>query len=117
VGEEMRHALTEILREGHARDPGLQGVNVTVTEVRISPDLKNATAYVMTLGGEGAAEAVAALNHAASYFRGQLAHRMQLRHAPRITFALDTSFGYAERIEDLLRTPEVRRDIEPDSGS
>ena len=117
VGEEMRHALTEILREGHARDPGLQGVNVTVTEVRVSPDLKNATAYVMTLGGERAHEAAAALNHAAPYFRAQLAHRMQLRYAPKVAFALDTSFGYAERIEDLLRAPEVRRDIEPGSDS
>ena len=117
VGEELRHALVEILREGHARDPGLQGANVTVTEVRASPDLKNATAYVMTLGGQRAAETVSALNHAAPYFRGQLAHRMQLRYAPKLAFALDTSFGYAERIEDLLRTPEVSRDIEPGSGS
>jgi len=117
VGEEMRHALVEILREGHARDPGLRDLNVTVTEMRVSPDLKNATAYVMTLGGARAEEAVIALNHAAPYFRAQLAHRVQLRYAPAVTFALDTSFGNAERIEDLLRTPVVRRDIEPGSDS
>ena len=114
VGEELRHALVEVLRDGHARDPGLRDLNVTVTEIRVSPDLKNATAYVMPLGGAHAAQTVAALNHAAPYFRAQLAHKVQLRYAPAVAFALDTSFGYAERIEDLLRTPEVRRDIDSD---
>lgn len=117
VGEEMRHALVEILREGHARDPGIRDLNVTVTEVRVSPDLKNATAYVMPLGGEHAQEGVAALNHAAGFFRGQLAHRIQLRYAPAVTFALDTSFDYAERIEGLLRAAPVRQDIDPDAQS
>jgi ribosome-binding factor A len=113
VGEELRHTLVEVLREGHARDPGLQNLNVTVTEVRVSPDLKNATAFVMTLGGENAAEAAAALNHAAAYFRSQLAHRINLRYAPAIHFVLDTSFSNAERIDNLLRASAVRRDLEP----
>jgi ribosome-binding factor A len=111
VGEEIRHALVEILRDSHARDPDLQNVNVTVTEVSISPDLANATAYVMPLGGQNTEAIVAALNRAAPYFRTRLAHAVQLRHAPRISFALDTSFGYAERIEGLLHTPEVERDL------
>ena len=112
VGEELRHALVQILREGHARDPDLQNANVTVTEVRVSPDLTNATAYVMPFADTHQAETMAALNRASVYFRTQLARAVQLRHAPRISFALDTSFGYAERIEDLLRVPEVQRDLD-----
>jgi len=114
VGEELRHALVEILRDNHARDPGLQNLNVTVTEVRVSPDLSQATAFVMPFGGGNAPETLAALNRASAYFRGRLAKTVQLRHAPRVSFALDTSFGYAERIEDLLRKPDVRRDLAPD---
>jgi ribosome-binding factor A len=117
VGEELRHALVEVLRESHARDPSLQNLNVTVTEVRVSPDLRNATAFVMPLGGEHGAEIVAALNHAAAYFRSQLAHRVNLRYAPSVGFALDTSFVYAERIEDLLRAPTVQRDLDTDSDA
>jgi len=117
VGEELRHALVEILRESHARDPDLRDANVTVTEVRVSPDLSNATAFVMTLGGVLAPVTVAALNRASAYFRTQVAHKVQLRHAPRINFALDTSFGYAEKIEGLLRDPEVLRDLTPDPES
>jgi ribosome-binding factor A len=112
VGEELRHALVEILREHHARDPALRDLNVTVTEVALSPDLKNATAFVMPLGGAHAPEAVKALNHAAAYFRTQLARKLTLRYTPAIEFSLDTSFGYAERIDALLRAPEVRRDID-----
>jgi ribosome-binding factor A len=115
VGEELRHALVEILRDNHARDPDLQRVNVTVTEVRVSPDLANATAFVMPLGGEQGAETVAALNRAAPFFRTQIAHAVQLRHAPRISFLLDASFNYAARIEGLLRAPEIQRDLAPDS--
>jgi ribosome-binding factor A len=117
VGEELRHALVEILRESHARDPDLRDANVTVTEVRVSPDLSNATAFVMTLGGILAPETVAALNRASPYFRTQVAHKVQLRHAPRISFALDTSFGYAAKIEGLLREPEVQRDLTRDPES
>jgi len=115
VGEELRHALVEVLRESHARDPGLRNLNVTVTEVRVSPDLRNATAFVMPLGGEHGDETVAALNHAAAYFRAQLAHRIKLRYAPSVSFALDTSFLYAERIEGLLRAPGVQRDLDSDA--
>jgi ribosome-binding factor A len=117
VGEELRHALVEILREGHARDPELRNANVTVTEVRVSPDLTNATAFVMTLGGVHADETVAALNRAAPYFRTQLAHAVQLRHAPRVSFALDTSFLHGARITELLNEPAVKRDLihDPDA--
>ena len=111
VGEEVRHALVGILRESHVRDPDLRDANVTVTEVRISPDLANATVYVMPLGGKKSGSIVAALNRAAPFFRTQLAHAVQLRHVPRISFALDTSFGYAEKIDGLLHKPEVERDL------
>jgi ribosome-binding factor A len=115
VGEELRHALVEILREGHARDPELRDINVTVSEVRVSPDLVNATAFVMPLGGEHAAETVAALNRASAYFRTLVARTVKLRHAPRFSFELDTSFSYAAKIDDLLREPEVLRDLPPRS--
>ena len=117
VGEELRHALVEILRESHARDPDLRDANVTVTEVRVSPDLSNATAFVMTLGGTLGPVTVNALNRASAFFRAQVAQKVQLRHAPRISFALDTSFGYAAKIEGLLREPEVQRDLTPDVTS
>lgn len=114
VGEELRHALVEILRDNHARDPELREANVTVTEVRVSPDLSNATAFVMPLGGANSNRTVAALNRASAFFRTQLAQAVQLRHAPRITFAIDTSFSYGARIDDLLRDPAVSRDLTQD---
>jgi ribosome-binding factor A len=117
VGEELRHALVQILRDNHARDPDLRDANVTVTEVRISPDLGNATAFVMPLGGQKSGSIIAALNRASTYFRTQAAHAMQLRHAPRISFALDTSFSYAEKIDGLLHAPEVQRDLTGDADS
>jgi ribosome-binding factor A len=117
VGEELRHALVEILRDNRARDPDLQHVNLTVSEVRVSPDLANATAFVMPLGGEHAAETIAALNRASAFFRTELAHKVRLRHAPRIGFLLDESFNYAARIEGLLRAPEIQRDLAPDKDS
>jgi ribosome-binding factor A len=117
VGEELRHALVQILRDNHARDPDLRDANVTVTEVRLSPDLGNATAFVMPLGGQKSGSIIAALNRASIYFRTQAAHVMQLRHAPRISFALDTSFSYAEKIDGLLHAPEVQRDLTGDADS
>jgi ribosome-binding factor A len=112
VGEELRHALVEILRESHARDPDLRDANVTVTEVKVSPDLSNATVFVMPFGGERTAPIVAALNRASVFFRMQIAKAVQLRHAPRISFALDTSFSYAAKIDGLLHAPEVQRDLQ-----
>lgn len=111
VGEEIRHALADVFRRGDFRDPALVDVNVTVSEVRISPDLKNATAFIMPLGG-GDPAVVAALNHAAPYLRGQVAKALRLQFAPRIGFQLDTSFDYAERIGRLLHDPSVARDLD-----
>lgn len=111
VGEELRHALARIFERGELRDPDLQGVTVTVTEVRVSPDLKNATAYVMPLGGTHAAEVLAALRRCAPFLRKALAREVPLRYAPALAFALDTSFEYASRIDALLHKPEVERDL------
>ena len=111
VGEEIRHALVEILQRGHFRDPDLQDVHVTVTEVRIGPDLKNATAFVVPLGGSEVSIVVAALNRASAYFRGQLARALRLRHVPSIGFEADTSFDYAARMNQLFKQDAVARDV------
>ena len=112
VGEELRHALADILGRGELRDPELAGRTVTVTEVRISPDLKNATAFVMPLAGAHEAEVMAALRRSAGHLRAVVAHRLQLRHAPILGFELDRSFDYAGRIGRLLHQPEVQRDLD-----
>jgi ribosome-binding factor A len=111
VGEEVRHVLVEILARGQLRDPELQGVSVTVAEVRMSPDLKHATAYVMPLGGEKIDTVVKALKRASGFLRGEVARAVQLRVAPQIDFAPDRSFEEASRIEAALRRPEVQRDL------
>ncbi|HXQ50298.1 MAG TPA: 30S ribosome-binding factor RbfA [Stellaceae bacterium] len=111
VGEELRHALARIFERGELRDPDLAGTTVTVTEVRVSPDLKSATAFVMPLGGAREAEVMGALRRSAPYLRRALAQAVKLRHAPDLVFALDTSFDHATRIDALLRRPEVERDL------
>lgn len=103
VGEELRHVLAQVLLRDALRDPALAGVSITVTEVRASPDLKNATAYVLPLGGVDADEVVAALKRAAPYLRGQVAHEVDLRYTPTLSFEADRSFEQAERIDELLR--------------
>ncbi|HYM03253.1 MAG TPA: 30S ribosome-binding factor RbfA [Stellaceae bacterium] len=113
VGEELRHVLARVLQRGELRDPALQDVTVTVTEVRVSPDLKNATAYVMPLGGRHTAEVIAGLTRSAGYLRSQVARDVPLRSAPSLVFALDTSFDHASRINELLHRPEVERDLAP----
>ncbi|MFN4281820.1 MAG: 30S ribosome-binding factor RbfA [Alphaproteobacteria bacterium] len=114
VGEELRHALVQIIERAHFRDPDLMGVSITVTEVRVSPDLKNATAYVTRLGGENVDTLVAALKRAAPYLRGQIAKAVKLRAVPVVSFAADISFDYASRINDVLHRPEVARDLAED---
>jgi len=113
VGEELRHALSRILQRGELRDPALHDVAVTVTEVRLSPDLKNATAFVMPLGGKQSAEVIAGLTRSAGYLRSQIARAVPLRFTPSLAFALDNSFDYANRINELLHRPEVERDLAP----
>jgi ribosome-binding factor A len=114
VGEELRHALAQLLRPGALRDPALRDATVTVTEVRLSPDLKNATAFVMPLGGGNAAEIVAGLKRSAPFLKNRLARAVALRQVPNLVFALDRSFDNAERIATLLARPDVARDLGPE---
>lgn len=111
VGEEVRHALVRIFGRGELRDPALSGVQITVTEVRMSPDLRNATAFVLPFGGGDPEELVAALRRAAAFLRGQLADEVSLRVVPALRFEADRSFDEASRIEALLHDPRVARDI------
>jgi ribosome-binding factor A len=111
VGELLRHAIAEVLSRGDLRDPDLQGVSVTVTEVTVSPDLRNATAWVMPLGGQATESVEAALNRCARYVRGQVSHMVHLRYAPQIRFATDSSFDAADRIKTILEEPAVKQDL------
>ena len=116
VGEELRHALARILRDGECRDPALENASITVTEVRMSPDLRNATAFVMPLAGTNATEVVAGLERSATFLKGLLAREVQLRNTPNLVFALDDSFDRADRISALLTRPEVARDLRPQAA-
>ena len=111
VGEELRHVLAGIFQRGLLRDPALVDVTVTVTEVRLSPDLKNATAYIMPLAGQHVDEVLAGLKRSAGFLRRELARAVPLRYAPSVSFELDNSFEHASRINALLHRPEVERDI------
>lgn len=114
VGEALRHALAEILARGELRDPILLDRSITVSEVRVSPDLRNATAFVLPLGGEGAADVVRALDRAGPYLSGQIGRLVRLKYTPRLSFRLDELFDNAGRIESLLRSPAVNRDLAED---
>jgi ribosome-binding factor A len=114
VGEAVRHALSEVLAQGDVHDPVLEGHMITVPEVRMSPDLRLATIYVMPLGGRDAEAVVAALERNKRYLRGVIARKVNLKFAPDIRFRIDERFDEAERIEKLLRSPEVKRDLAGD---
>src|SRR5436190_21787419 len=101
VGEELRHLLAQLLRPGELRDPALRDANVTVSEVRLSPDLRNATAFVMPLGGGNAEEIMAGLKRSAAFLKSRIARELGLRNVPNLSFALDRSFEHAARIEAL----------------
>ncbi len=102
VGEELRHALSAILSRGDLRDPDLQDVSITVGEVRVSHDLRNATAFVLPLGGRDGEAVLAALRRAAPYIRGQVGRAMRLKFTPTLSFQYDGSFDHAEHIASLL---------------
>ncbi len=111
VGEEIRHVLSAVFLRGEFRDPGLANERVTVTEVRVSPDLRNATAFVARLGRPDVEDLLPALKRAAVYLRGQVAHEMRLRVAPNLTFQPDSTLEYAMHIDKLMKAPEVARDL------
>ncbi len=113
VGEELRHGLAGLLERGEMRDPELRDATITVTVVDVSPDLRNALAFIVPLGGANADKLLAAMRRAAPFFRARLAKMLDLRFAPELRFELDRSFDHANAINKLLHTPEVARDLEP----
>jgi ribosome-binding factor A len=111
VGELVRQALAEMFARGEVHDPVIEGHLITIPEVRMSPDLRLATIYVMPLGGRDEKEVMAALERNRRYLRGEIARRVNLKFAPDIRFRIDESFDEAERIRKLLQSPEVARDL------
>jgi ribosome-binding factor A len=111
VGELIRHELADMLSRGDIHDPVLEAHMITVPEVRMSPDLRLATIYVMPLGGRDEKAVLEALDRNKKYVRGEIARRVNLKFAPDIRFRIDERFEEAERIEKLLRAPGVRRDL------
>jgi ribosome-binding factor A len=116
AGELVRHALVEILREAELSDPALAGVSVTVSEVRMSPDLRHALCFVEPLGGVHSADVVAGLNRGARFLRGRLGHAVDLKFTPELKFVHDESFEAAERMNRLFDDPKVRRDLTAPEG-
>ncbi|MFZ1923427.1 MAG: 30S ribosome-binding factor RbfA [Xanthobacteraceae bacterium] len=112
VGELIRHELAAMLSRGDIHDPVIEGHMITVPEVRMTPDLRLATIYIMPLGGRDEKEVLDALERTKRYVRGEIAHRVNLKFAPEIRFRLDERFAEAERIEKLLRTPVVQRSLD-----
>ncbi|MCW5716840.1 MAG: 30S ribosome-binding factor RbfA [Bauldia sp.] len=116
VGELVRHALAEILLRGEVRDPEIEAVTITIPEVKMTPDLRLATAYVMPLGNSDATKTVAALDRNRKFIRGAVSKRVNLQFAPDLRFRVDETFEKGARIDALLRSPAVRRDIAPDTA-
>ena len=115
VGELIRHALADMLTRGEVHDPVLEGHLITIPEVSMTADLRLATIYVMPLGGRDTDVVIAALERNKKFLRGEVARRVNLKFAPDLRFRIDERFDEAERIEKLLRTPAVQRDLAPDS--
>ena len=115
VGERVRHILSELLARGEAHDETLRATNISVTEVRMSPDLRNAKAYVKPLLGREEAEVLKALRTNTAFFQKEVAKRLGLKFAPKLSFQPDESFDEAERIESLLNNPKVARDLGDES--
>ncbi|HEY5064656.1 MAG TPA: 30S ribosome-binding factor RbfA [Xanthobacteraceae bacterium] len=111
VGELIRHELAGMLSRGDVHDPVVEKHMITVPEVRMSPDLRLATIYIMPLGGRDEKEVLDALERNKKYVRGEISRRVNLKFAPEVRFRLDERFSEAERIERLLRTPVVQRDL------
>ncbi len=116
VGEALRHALVDVLAQGGLRDPALRDKSITVSEVQISPDLKNAKAFVMPLGGDDGEEFIAALKRAAPYLRGAVSKITTLKHTPKFSFEIDQTFMRADEVDSLLRRPQVARDLRDGDG-
>lgn len=117
VGEQVRHALSDLLQRGEVRDDLIEATVISVSEVRMSPDLKIATAFVSPLGAKDDAAVVGALNRNARFIRGRVSPALrQMKYMPEFRFRLDTSYDNFARIDELLRSPEVARDLDGDDG-
>jgi ribosome-binding factor A len=111
AGELIRHSLVEIIREKEIIDPGLEGVSVTVTEVRMSPDLRHAVCFVEPLGGQSPEQVVDALNRHAKFLRGRLGRNIEMKFTPDLKFLHDESFNEAARMNRLFENPRVQQDL------
>ena len=117
VGEEIRHILADVIEREEFRDPDLQGVRLTITEVRVSPDLRNATVFVVPLGGQGDMTAIlSGLDRVKGFLRHELSRAMHMKVLPNLSFEPDTSFDEFRHIDDLLHSPGVMRDLEHDEN-
>jgi ribosome-binding factor A len=114
VGEMLRHALAEVLRENEIRDSDLDGVSVTITQIKPSPDMRYATVFCEPLGGQNAKAIVAALNRHKGFLRGEMGRRITMKFTPDLRFVEDESFAEAQKIETILKSPEVQRDLAAD---
>jgi ribosome-binding factor A len=111
VAELIRHAMAQLLSRGEITDPDLEGLVVTVPQVKMSPDLKLATVYVMPMGGEAQDKIVPVLDRHKKFLRGEIAQRINLKFAPEIRFRLDDGFESSGRIDALLNSPKVAQDL------
>ena len=116
VGEELRHALADVFVRGILRDPAIVDRSITVTEVRPSPDLRNATAFVIPLGGGDSIDLLKALHRCAPFLTREVSKRVHLKFAPRLYFELDGAFDRVDKIDSILRSPEVTRDLRGEGG-
>ena len=114
VGELVRHALADLLMRGEVHDPVIEAHLITIPEVRMSPDLRLATVYVMPLAGRDTDDVIAAFERNKKFLRGEIAHQINLKFAPDLRFRADDRFEEAARIDKLLRSPDVKRDLDKD---
>jgi ribosome-binding factor A len=115
VGEMLRHSLSTILSRDDIRDPDLEGVSVTITQVKPSGDMRHATVFCEPLGGQNAGRIITALNRHKAYIRGQMGHTIEMKFTPELRFVEDHSFAEAQKIETLLKSDRVQRDLKTDS--
>ena len=111
VGEMLRHALADVLRRDEIRDPDLAGISVTITQVKPSPDMRHATVFCEPLGGKNAKPVIAALNKHKGFLRGELGHLITMKFTPDLRFVEDESFAEAQKIETILKSERVSRDL------
>ncbi|MBS9719223.1 30S ribosome-binding factor RbfA [Tianweitania sp. BSSL-BM11] len=117
VGEQVRHAIAEVLQRGDVRDDVVEATVISISEVRMSPDLKIATAFVSPLGAKDDDAVIKALNHHAKFIRGRMSNALrQMKYMPEVRFRIDTSFDNYAKIDALLRSPEVARDLDDEDG-